>query len=89
MSNARYCVQCGKKFYPKSYSAQPQGRYLWNGDNWEHEDIDPSYKRFHSQGCMKDWITVNAQSFANLIDSISHNVIEEDNHNIERINNYG
>ena len=79
-SKARYCVGCGKKFYPNSYSAYPQAEYGFNsltGETTRH-DVPASHKHFHSQGCMKEWIAKYSREFSNLIDNISHNVIQED-----------
>jgi len=82
-SKARYCVNCGKKFYPNSYSAYPQDDYYYNGEETVRFIIQPSHKHFHSQSCMKEWIARHSQSFSHLVDSLSHNVIE-DNSNQEK-----
>jgi len=47
--------------------------------------VQPEHKRFHSLGCMKEFIARNSISFANLVDSLSHNVIEDiNNQTIEK-----
>ena len=84
-SSARYCVNCGKKFYPKSYNAYPQDEYEFNPETREttRHVVNVSHKHFHSQSCMKEWIAKHSQSFSHLVDSLSHNVIQ-DNSNQEK-----
>jgi len=84
-SSARYCVTCGKKFYPKSYSAYPQDEYEFNPETREttRHEVQAMHKHFHSQSCMKEWIAKNSREFSNLIDNLSHNVIQEDS-NLEK-----
>ena len=80
MSNARHCVTCGKKYYPKAYNSYSEDDYSYHR-SWELTEryiVDPSHKRFHSQGCMKSWIARHSREFSNLIDNLSHNVIQED-----------
>ena len=75
MSTARFCKNCGKKYYPKSYYSYPQFR-------WGTSDDDKlDYARFHSLSCMQVWLDDNKEAFANLVDNISQNVIKEENHN--------
>ena len=78
-SRARYCVNCGKKFYPNSWSAYPQSEYGYHSETGQtiRHKVEPMHKHFHSQGCMKEWIAKNSREFSILIDNISHNVIEE------------
>ena len=67
MSSARYCVGCGKKYYPKSYYSYPEINYgVENRDEQCQE-----YARFHSLGCMKSWLSDKRQAFANLVDNIT------------------
>ena len=73
MSTARICKNCGKKFYPKSYYSYPQF-YYGTSDEDKLE-----YARFHSLGCMTDFIARHKQAFAHFVDTISENVIKEDN----------
>ena len=75
MSTARFCKRCGKKYYPKSYYSYPQFR-------WGTSDEDNlEYARFHSLSCMQVWLDDNKQAFAHLVDTVSENVIQEENHN--------
>ena len=72
MSTARICKECGKKFYPKSYYSYPQF-------GWRTPDADKlEYARFHSQGCMHDFINRNREAFSIFVDNIYENVIQED-----------
>ena len=74
MSTARFCKNCGKKYYPKGYYSYPEFR-------WGTSDEDRlEYARFHSLGCMRDWIDKNKRAFAELVDNISQNVIQEEKH---------
>ena len=75
MSTARHCKNCGKKYYPKSYYSYPQ--FGWRTS----DEVKLEYARFHSLGCMTDWLQRNKEAFAELVDTISHNVIQEENHN--------
>jgi len=72
MSTARICKNCGKKYYPKSYYSYPQF-YYGTSDEDKLE-----YARFHSLGCMTDWLNRNKQAFAHLVDTVSENVIKEE-----------
>ena len=75
MSTARFCKNCGKKYYPKSYYSYPQF-------NWGTSDEDKlDYARFHSLSCMQEWLNKNKEAFAHLVDTISQNMIQEENHN--------
>ena len=74
MSTSRTCKNCGKKYYPKSYYSYPQ--FAWGTS----DDDKLEYARFHSLSCMTYWIDKNKQSFAHLVDTISENVIKEENH---------
>ena len=74
MSTARFCKNCGKKYYPKSYYSYPQF-------GWRTPDaVKLEYARFHSLSCMTEWLNKNKEAFANLVDNISQNVIEKENH---------
>ena len=75
MSTARFCKNCGKKYYPKSYYSYPEFR-------WGTSDEDKlEYARFHSLSCMQEWLNKNKEAFAHLVDTVSQNVIEDQNHN--------
>ena len=69
----------------------PQSEYEYHtrtGETIRHE-VAPMHKHFHSQGCMNEWIAKHSQSFSHLVDSISHNMIQDNNNQslTERINN--
>ena len=72
MSTARFCKNCGKKYYPKSYYSYPQF-YYGTSDEDKLE-----YARFHSLGCMTDWLNRNKQAFALFVDNVCENVIKEE-----------
>ena len=87
MSNARHCVTCGKKYYPKAWNSYPEDDYTFMITEKQAARfvVRPQDKRFHSLGCMKEFIARNSISFANLVDSVSHNVIEDiNNQTIEK-----
>ena len=73
MSTARYCKNCGKKYYPKSYYSYPQ--FHWGTS----DEVKLEYARFHSLSCMTDWLQRNKEAFAFFVDNVSENVIQEDN----------
>ena len=75
MSTARHCKNCGTKYYPKSYYSYPQ--FGWRTS----DEVKLEYARFHSLGCMTDWLQRNKEAFANLVDNVSENVIQEDTNN--------
>ena len=75
MSTARYCKNCGKKYYPKSYYSYPQ--FYWGTPDEDKLE----YARFHSLGCMNEGLRKNKEAFAELVDNLSQNVIQETNHN--------
>ena len=79
MSNARHCVTCGKKYYPKAWNSYPEDDYIYDNGETTRFTVQPEHKRFHSLGCMKEFIAMNSISFANLVDSISHNMIQDNN----------
>ena len=74
MSTARTCKYCGNKYYPKSYYSYPQFEYGTSDDD------KMEFARFHSLGCMTRWIRENKQAFAHLVDTVSENVIQKENH---------
>ena len=82
MSTARYCKNCGKKYYPKSYYSYPQ--FHWGTS----DEVKLEFARFHSLSCMTDWLQRNKEAFAELVDNVSENVIQ-DNQTINRKDNYG
>ena len=87
MSKARYCANCGFKFYPNAYSSYPQHEYEFNSETRETNryEVAPAHKHFHSQSCMKSWIAKNSQSFSRLVDEIEYiNNNNNNNNNRER-----
>ena len=68
MSSARYCVGCGKKYYPKSYYSYPE---IYYGVGEDRDEQCQEYARFHSLTCMKSWLSDNRVAFANLVDNIT------------------
>ena len=73
MSTARHCKNCGKKYYPKSYYSYPQ--FGWRTS----DEVKLEYARFHSLGCMTEWLNKNKRAFAFFVDNVSENMIQEDN----------
>ena len=71
MSTARLCNWCGKKYYPKSYYSYPQFYYGTSDED------KLAYARFHSLGCMTDFLRNNKEAFAIFVDNIYENVIQE------------
>ena len=71
----KYCLNCVKKFYPKSYSAYPQSA-------WGFE-VPAEHAHFHSLGCMKEWLAKNHEAFTLLLTNMGNddNNIETNNHN--------
>ena len=71
LSTARYCKNCGKKYYPKSYYSYPQ--FSWGTSDEDKLD----FARFHSLGCMQEWLDKNKEAFAFFVDNVSENVIQD------------
>jgi hypothetical protein len=67
MSRARKCVGCGCKYYPASQYSYPS--VWWNEP--DHKEKQFMYARFHSKSCMEQWLSKNAQAFAELVDNIT------------------
>ena len=81
----KYCLNCGKKFYPNSYYAYPQSEYAYHsqtGQTTRHE-VPAEHKHFHSLGCMKEWIARNHEAVHLLLTTMgnSDNTTETNNHN--------
>ena len=75
MSTARFCKNCGKKYYPKGYYSYPD--FGWRTP----AEVKLEFARFHSLSCMTEWLNRNKEAFAFFVDNISQNVIQEENHN--------
>ena len=81
----KYCLNCGKKFYPKGYYAYPETVYRWNGTNTEStkHEVPLDHKHFHSLGCMKEWIAKNIEAVDLFLTNMGNNDrnTETNNHN--------
>ena len=77
----KYCLNCGKKFYPNSYYAYPQSDYCRH-DQMPLE-VPDEHKHFHSLSCMKEWLAKNHEAVTLFLNSMgnSDNNIETNNHN--------
>ena len=75
----KYCLNCGKKFYPNSYYAYPQTEYTYDYENYENH----VHKHFHSLSCMKEWLAKNHEAVTIFLNSMGNddNNIETNNHN--------
>ena len=52
----KYCLNCGKKFYPNnSWTGYPQTEYDWR----TRLEVPAEHKHFHSLSCMKKWLAKN------------------------------
>ena len=76
----KYCLTCGKKFYPNSYYSYPDSE--WEVGVGQHE-VPAEHKHFHSLSCMKMWLAKNSEAFHLLLTSMGNddNNIETNNHN--------
>ena len=70
----KYCLNCGKKFYPNSYYAYPQSEYGF--------EVPAEHAHFHSLGCMKIWLAQNHEAFTLLLTSMGNN--DRNNETINR-----
>ena len=79
----KYCLNCGKKFYPNSYYAYPQTEYTYDyiGRSSTRHEVPAEHKHFHSLGCMKEWIAKNHEAVHLLLTSMGN-----DDNNNETIN---
>jgi hypothetical protein len=78
MSTARYCKNCGKKYYPKSYYSYPQFHCtVEQYQDGTSNEVRLEYARFHSLSCMTEWLSKNKEAFAELVDNVSENVIQD------------
>ena len=77
----KYCLNCGKKIYPKSYYAYPQGDY--DREAQQYLEVPAEHRHFHSLGCMKEWLARNHEALTIFLNSVgnSDNNIETNNHN--------
>ena len=75
----KYCLNCGKKFYPNSYYSYPDSE-------WEVGEgmikVPAEHKHFHSLKCMKLWLAKNSEAVHLLLTSMGNN--DRNNETIER-----
>ena len=80
----KYCLNCGKKFYPKGWTGYPETEWEYdyvNSDHTKHE-VPPEHKHFHSLRCMKQWIAKNSEAFHLLLTTMGNN--DRNNETINR-----
>ena len=83
MKKHRYCLNCGQKFYPNSWNAQPQDYFSYHSATGTTRlEIPAEHKHFHSLGCMKEWIAKNHEAFHLLLTTMgnSDTTNETNNH---------
>ena len=75
----KYCLNCGKKFYPAKWVGYPQTEWGVGG----RVDVPAEHRHFHSLSCMKEWLAKNHEAFSLLLTSVgnSDNASETNNHN--------
>ena len=80
----KYCLNCGKKFYPKGYYSYPDTEYEYDYENRtsERHEVPIEHKHFHSLNCMKVWLAKNHEAFTLLLTSMGNN--DTNNETIER-----
>ena len=75
----KYCLNCGKKFYPNnSWTGYPQTEYDWR----TRLEIPAEHKHFHSLHCMKVWIAKNSEAFHLFLTNVGNS--DRNNETIER-----
>ena len=74
----RYCLNCDKKFYAKTWTGYPQTEWA----DGERHDVPEEHKHFHSLSCMKEWIAKNSEAFHLLLTSMGNN--DRNNETINR-----
>ena len=81
----KYCLNCGKKFYPAQWTGYPQTEYAFDRERGTHEraEVLPEQKHFHSLSCMIEWIAKNIEAVYLFLNSMGNddNNIETNNHN--------
>ena len=80
----KYCLNCGKKFYPKSVG-YPETEWEYDYENSTHarHDVPEEHMHFHSLRCMKIWLAKNHEALHLLLTTMgnSDNTTETNNHN--------
>ena len=75
----KYCLNCGKKFYPNNaWTGYPQTEYEWRTCH----DVPAEHRHFHSLRCMKQWIAKNSEAFHLLLTTMGNN--DRNNETINR-----
>ena len=72
----KYCVNCGKKFYPAQWTGYPQTEYTYDYENYENHvrhEVPAEHRHFHSQRCMKIWLAKNHEAVHLLLTSMGNN----------------
>ena len=82
----KYCLNCGKKFYPAGWTGYPQTEYTYDYENHENHvrhEVPAEHRHFHSLSCMKEWLAKNHEAVTIFLNSVgnSDNNIETNNHN--------
>lgn len=71
----KYCLNCGKKFYPNNgWTGYPQSEY--------GNLVPVEHRHFHSLGCMKEWLAKNSEAFHLLLTTMGNN--DRNNETINR-----
>ena len=81
----KYCLNCGKKFYPKGYYGYPETEWEYDYENYENHvrhEVPAEHKHFHSLRCMKQWIAKNHEAFHLLLTTMGNN--DRNNETINR-----
>ena len=72
----KYCLNCGKKFYPNNgWTGYPQSEYGYH--------VPVEHKHFHSLYCMKEWIAKNHEAVHLLLTSMGNN--DSNNETIQKL----
>ena len=80
----KYCLNCGKKFYPKGWTGYPQTEYSYDYDarTSERHEVPDEHRHFHSLTCMKEWIAKNIEAVDLFLTNMGNN--DNNNETIER-----
>ena len=71
----KYCLNCGKKFYPAKWTGYPQTEYTYDyiGRDHTRHVVPAEHRHFHSLSCMKEWIAKNHEAVHLLLTSMGNN----------------
>jgi len=81
----KYCLNCGKKFYPAKWVGYPQTEYTYHSRDFGEArcvEVPAEHKHFHSLSCMKKWLAKNSEAFHLLLTNMGNN--DRNNETIER-----